>query len=61
MPDNYWPPTSGTTTTTDPIKHETSHRPNTDQQPATIHDLQTHKVQHTRILGGLINEYRYTA
>jgi putative transposase len=43
--------------------HQTRNQlpPDTDQQPATIHDLQTHRVQRTRILGGLINEYRYTA
>jgi putative transposase len=40
--------------------HQTRNQlpPNTDQQPATIHDLQTHKVQHTHILDSLINEYR---
>jgi transposase InsO family protein len=35
--------------------------PSPDQQPARIHDLQTHRVQHTSILDGLINRYRYTA
>jgi hypothetical protein len=35
--------------------------PNTAQHPATIHDLHTHRVHRSRILGGLINEYRYTA
>jgi hypothetical protein len=35
--------------------------PNRDQQPAAIHDLRVHRVHHTRVLGGLINEYRHTA
>jgi transposase InsO family protein len=35
--------------------------PNAEQQPAAVHDLDTHRVHRTRILGGLINEYRYTA
>jgi putative transposase len=43
--------------------HQTRNQlpPNTDRQPATIHDLQGHRVQRIPILGGLINEYRYTA
>jgi transposase InsO family protein len=35
--------------------------PNTDQQPATIHDLTAPRQQRTPVLGGLINEYRYIA
>jgi putative transposase len=35
--------------------------PNADQQPATVHDLDTRRLLRTRVLGGLINEYRYTA
>jgi transposase InsO family protein len=35
--------------------------PNTEQQPTTIHDLDARRVHRTRILGGLINKYRYTA
>ena len=51
-------------------RHYNDHRPHqarnqlppqSDRQPATVHDLQPHRVRRTRILGGLINEYRYTA
>jgi hypothetical protein len=35
--------------------------PNSDQHPATVHDLHARQVHRTRILGGLINEYRYSA
>jgi hypothetical protein len=35
--------------------------PDSDQQPATVHHLQPHRLRRTRILGGLINEYRYIA
>ena len=35
--------------------------PDSDQQSAKIHDLQPHRLQRTRVLGGLINEYRYIA
>jgi transposase len=35
--------------------------PDTDQQPATVHDLQPQRLRRTRVLGGLINEYRYIA
>jgi transposase InsO family protein len=35
--------------------------PDSDQQSATIHDLQPHRLQRTRVLGGLINEHRYIA
>jgi len=35
--------------------------PDAPEQPAAAHDLNTHKVLRTRILGGLINEYRYAA
>jgi putative transposase len=43
--------------------HQARHQlpPNADQQPATVHDLDTHRLLRTRVLGGLINEYRYTA
>jgi transposase InsO family protein len=50
-------------------RHYNAHRPHQargqlppekDRPPATIHDLQAHRVQRTRILDGLINEYRYT-
>lgn len=35
--------------------------PDSDRQPSTVRDLQTHRLRRTRILGGMINEYRYTA
>ncbi|MGW7694571.1 hypothetical protein ACWGMA_37985 [Streptomyces asiaticus] len=35
--------------------------PDAHEQPAAAHDLHTPKVERTRILGGLINEYRYAA
>ncbi|MEU1665320.1 integrase core domain-containing protein [Streptomyces sparsogenes] len=35
--------------------------PHAHQQPARAQDLRTHRVARTRILGGLINEYRYAA
>jgi transposase len=43
--------------------HQARHQlaPNTAQQSATIHHLDAHHVHRTRILDGLINEYRYTA
>lgn len=51
-------------------QHYNAHRPHQarDQrpphasgQPATIHDLDSHRLLRTRILGGAINEYRYAA
>jgi putative transposase len=43
--------------------HQSRHQlpPNIDQHPATMHDLEARRVVRTRVLGGLINEYRYTA
>jgi transposase InsO family protein len=43
--------------------HQARHQlpPNADQQPATVHDLDTRRLLRTRVLGGLINEYQYTA
>jgi hypothetical protein len=35
--------------------------PEAREQPAAVHDPKTHKPLRTRILGGLINEYRYAA
>ncbi|MEU5030618.1 integrase core domain-containing protein [Streptomyces milbemycinicus] len=35
--------------------------PNAHEQPAAAHDLNTHKVERTGILGSLINEYRHAA
>jgi hypothetical protein len=51
-------------------RHYNEHRPHqarnqlppyTHQQPAVVHDLEGHKLLRTRVLGGLINEYRYAA
>ena len=52
-------------------RHYNNHRPHqarnqlppdSDQQPATVHHLHPpHRLRRTRILGGLINEYRYIA
>jgi putative transposase len=51
-------------------RHYNAHRPHRarDQkpphasgQPATVHDLDRHRLLRTRILGGAINEYRYAA
>jgi putative transposase len=43
--------------------HQSRHQlpPNADRQPATVHDLDSRRLLRTRVLGGLINEYRYTA
>jgi putative transposase len=35
--------------------------PEAQEQPAAVHDLKTQRLLRTRILGGLINEYRYAA
>ncbi|GAA1289318.1 integrase core domain-containing protein [Saccharothrix xinjiangensis] len=35
--------------------------PEAQQHPTAVHDLDTHRLHRTRILGGLINEYRYVA
>jgi hypothetical protein len=51
-------------------KHHTAHRPHrarrqlppdSVQQPATVHDFDTRKLLRTRVLGSVINEYRYAA
>jgi putative transposase len=51
-------------------RHYNSHRPHQarnqlppdrDRQSAAVHHLPTHQVRRTRVLGGLINEYRYVA
>jgi transposase len=43
--------------------HQGRHQlpPDAQQHPAAIHDLDTHRLHRTRILGGLINEYKYAA
>ncbi|ONI91081.1 integrase [Saccharothrix sp. ALI-22-I] len=33
--------------------------PNVQQRPTAVHNLDTHRLHRTRILGGLINEYRH--
>jgi putative transposase len=35
--------------------------PDAHHQPATVHDFGTRRLLRTRVLGGVINEYRYTA
>ncbi|MBP2337374.1 transposase [Saccharothrix coeruleofusca] len=35
--------------------------PETQQHPAAVHNLDTHRMHRTRVLGGLINEYRHAA
>jgi transposase InsO family protein len=35
--------------------------PDSDRQPAAVHDLRSRRLRRTRVLGGLINEYRYIA
>jgi transposase InsO family protein len=35
--------------------------PSADQQPTTVHDSEGRGLLRTRVLGGVINEYRYTA
>ncbi|MFC5853554.1 integrase core domain-containing protein [Streptomyces chlorus] len=52
-------------------RHDNAHRPHQarqqlppdvrNQSDVAVHDLDTHRVLRTRILGGLINEYRYAA
>jgi putative transposase len=43
--------------------HQARHHPppESDQQPATVPDLHARRLQRTRVFGGLVNEYRYTA
>jgi transposase InsO family protein len=43
--------------------HQARHQlpPDAREQPTSVHDLDTRRVLRTRILGGLINEYRYAA
>ncbi|MET7663540.1 integrase, partial [Streptomyces sp. NPDC005463] len=43
--------------------HRARHQlpPDYVQQPTTVHDLDTHRLLRTRVLGSAINEYRYAA
>ncbi|WP_446220008.1 integrase core domain-containing protein [Micromonospora sp. IBHARD004] len=51
-------------------RHYNQHRPHrarnqlppaADQQPIAVHELESRRLLRTRILGGVINEYRYAA
>ncbi|MET8437478.1 integrase core domain-containing protein [Streptomyces sp900116325] len=51
-------------------RHYNAHRPHrargqspthASRQPATVYDLDGHRLLRTRILGGTINQYRYAA
>ncbi|MFI5979055.1 integrase core domain-containing protein [Streptomyces sp. NPDC051452] len=51
-------------------RHYNDHRPHparnqrppgADQQPITVHELEHRRLLRARILGGVINEYRYAA
>ncbi|MDH6127273.1 hypothetical protein P3T39_004248 [Kitasatospora sp. GP82] len=51
-------------------RHYNEHRPHracnqispgADQQPTTVHDFEGHRLLRTRVLSGVINEYRYAA
>ncbi|WP_411293687.1 integrase core domain-containing protein [Streptomyces kunmingensis] len=51
-------------------RHYNDHRPHlarnqrppgADQRPITVHELEGRRLLRTRILGGVINEYRYAA
>ncbi|MFF1569318.1 integrase core domain-containing protein [Streptomyces sp. NPDC058293] len=51
-------------------RHYNGHRPHqsrgqlpplAEQHPAPVTDLAAHRLLHTRVLGGVINEYRYAA
>lgn len=51
-------------------RHYNEHRPHRarnqlppggHQQPATVHDLEGRRLLRTRVLGGVVNEYRYAA
>lgn len=61
MPGTSWPPTSGTTTNTARTAPGTSCRPAPTTSPITLHEPESRKLLPTRILGGVINEYRYVA
>ncbi|MEU7057514.1 integrase core domain-containing protein [Streptomyces sp. NPDC046197] len=54
------------------IRHYNQHRPHQSRQqlppdstespaPATVTDLQAHRIRRQPVLGGLINEYRHAA
>ena len=51
-------------------RHYNRHRPHqargqlpplTQEHPEPVTDLTTHRLLRTRVLGGVVNEYRYTA
>jgi hypothetical protein len=44
-----------------PHRARDNYPPRADQQPITVHELEGRRLLRTRILGGLINEYRYAA
>ncbi|WP_349307947.1 integrase, partial [Streptomyces sp. H10-C2] len=60
-PGRSWPPTSSTTTSTAPTGPGTNYRPAPTSNPPPLHNLDTRKPVRTRVLGGVINEYRYAA
>jgi transposase len=57
--DKSWPNTNGTTTSTGPTKPGISYHPTATTSPPRKLDSRT--PLRTRVLGGLINEYRYAA
>ncbi|MGW3247492.1 hypothetical protein [Streptomyces sp. NPDC001070] len=44
-----------------PHRARTQRPPGADQQPITVHELGGRRLLRTRILGGVIDEYRYAA
>jgi hypothetical protein len=54
-------PTPATTTAIDRTRLEDSYLPSPKEHPAPVTDLTAHRLLRTRVLGGVINEYRYAA